>query len=295
MVVIRIFAGLGNQMFQYALYKLIQSMNKKVFADDYLIRKNGNAHYGLEIQDLFSAKYARIHPFFLSVVMKRPHNHAMLYNCVDGVLKKIGIEKIDHIHDRELSLQEIQDTDNRYYEGFWQKAELYSSIRDILLKEFDFSKRIIPDLNDDNRKMADRIKQSNSVSIHVRRGDYLKNADIFGGICTEDYYREAIKYISEKIDNPVFYMFSDDTEWVTDNFSFLDYTLVDINKGKNSHRDMYLMSICKHNIVANSTFSWWGAWLNTNKDKIVIRPKHFLNIDGGRDYIFPNEWVNLTY
>lgn len=124
------------------------------------------------------------------------------------------------------------------------------------------------------------MRNENSIAIHLRKGaDYLKS-DLMGkGLCPVEYYISAINYIKSHVDNPVFYVFTDNPNWVKENLPNFDYTLVDWNpvSGKRSFRDMQLMTYAKHNIIANSTYSWWGAWLNSNPDKIVIAPKKFFN------------------
>lgn len=130
---------------------------------------------------------------------------------------------------------------------------------------------------DKNYQIIEAMKKEMSVSIHIRRGDYLdsENAAMFGGICTDAYYRAAIDYLLERYPDAHFYIFSDDISYVREKYTGSQYTVVDWNKGENSFFDIQLMSCCKHNICANSTFSFWGARLNPNPDKIMIRPaKH---------------------
>jgi hypothetical protein len=138
------------------------------------------------------------------------------------------------------------------------------------------------------------INTTTSVSIHIRRGDYLssKFVDGFSNICTIDYYNRSIDKIKSNLDLPVFFVFSDDQEWVKQNIIIKNAFYLNHNIGKNSWQDMYLMSKCKHNIIANSSFSWWGAWLNSNNQKIVIAPKKWWN-DFKQDDVVPETWVRL--
>ena len=146
-----------------------------------------------------------------------------------------------------------------------------------------------------NADIAEKISQVNAVSLHVRRGDYIsdkKNA--FIGVCTLDYYKTAIEKIKTQVDNPVFFVYSDDINWVKNNL-VIDKTAVFVNhnRGQESYNDMHLMSLCKHNIIANSSFSWWGAWLNTSPDKIVIAPKQwFANMQDTSD-LLPDNWLKM--
>lgn len=144
-----------------------------------------------------------------------------------------------------------------------------------------------------------KIINSNSISLHVRRGDYENNSSakrLHGGICTLNYYKQAIELVASRIKNPVFFIFSNDLKWARENLELEKYkqVLVNLNKGNNSYKDMYLMSKCKHNIIANSSFSWWGAWLNANPKKIVICPKRWYNnkrLDS-KD-IVPESWIRI--
>ena len=118
------------------------------------------------------------------------------------------------------------------------------------------------------------MEETRSVSVHIRRGDYLDeiNRALFGGICTEAYYDQALAYMRKKLPQAKFFLFSDDTAYVRERYQGEEYRIIDWNKGKNSFYDMMLMSRCRHNICANSTFSFWGARLNPNREKIMIRP-----------------------
>ena len=179
--------------------------------------------------------------------------------------------------------------DNVYLSGYWQSEKYFSKSKDAIRKTYTF-----PQLTGTENLLAkDDILKSNSVSLHVRRGDYLKSKDL-GGVCTTEYYKKAIDYISMKIDNPKFFIFSDDILWCENNLEVEDARYINFNKGKDSYQDMHLMSLCKHNIIANSSFSWWGAWLNSNKNKIVISPKiWFKNRNISTNDLLLEEWIKF--
>jgi hypothetical protein len=146
-------------------------------------------------------------------------------------------------------------------------------------------------------KIAEQISRVNSVSLHVRRGDYVANLKVAAihGLCSKEYYASAIKFISKKVERPHFFVFSDDINWVENNFK-INYpcTYINQNFSNESYNDLRLMSLCQHNIIANSSFSWWGAWLNCNSEKIVIAPKKwFANSDKRCDDLIPEKWVRL--
>ena len=122
------------------------------------------------------------------------------------------------------------------------------------------------------RRWERQIREDNSVAVHIRLGDYIQIRELYGNICTEEYYRKAIQYIAGRIENPVFYVFSDEPERVGDLLSDYQCCVIEENRGTDSYKDMYLMSKCRHHIIANSTFSWWGAWLDDKPDKIVVTP-----------------------
>ena len=142
--------------------------------------------------------------------------------------------------------------------------------------------------------MLAQIDKVNAVSLHVRRGDYLlaKNMSVLG-VCGLDYYKKAIEYVAKNVKNPYFFLFSDDIPWVEENLKInYPYEIVDINNGKNSFYDLWLMKNCKHNIIANSSFSWWGAWLNENPNKIVVAPKKWMNTIKKVE-VCPKDWIRI--
>jgi hypothetical protein len=155
----------------------------------------------------------------------------------------------------------------RYIYGWWFDERYFLEHSIEIKKLFAFCS-----IDEINLKLGNEISSCNSVSVHIRRGDYAS----FGmKIIGEDYYKKAINIINSRIDNPVFYVFSDDrieSKELMDKLH-VNYIIVDNNVGENSYKDMYLMSKCKYNIIANSSFSWWGAWLNDNPEKIVISPE----------------------
>jgi hypothetical protein len=155
---------------------------------------------------------------------------------------------------------------------------------------------VFKNIDQRNRLIATEMQGLNAVSIHIRRGDYVKN-ELYNGACTLDYYRKAIDAISMRINDARFYLFSDDEQWAQDFLKILSIQAVVIhwNKKADSYRDMYLMSQCKHHIIANSTFSWWGAWLNKNPQKTVIAPAIWFS-DAPRDAdkdIIPDKWIRI--
>lgn len=184
----------------------------------------------------------------------------------------------------------LDNSSNLYYIGYWQSYKYFSSIESELRKIFTFPNSIIDNYN---KNLSDVILSSNSVSLHIRRGDYVGNS-IYENIATLDYYQRALDYMDKNVLNMKLFLFSNDVEWCLNNLNLKNCTVVSHNTGTNSFWDMYLMSSCKHNIIANSSFSWWGAWLNTNPGKIVISPKRWINDNRVNiDDIIPETWICL--
>ena len=157
-----------------------------------------------------------------------------------------------------------------YYDGFWQWERYFHDCQNEVKNAFTFKV-----IDNQNMELGAQMKCENSISIHFRRGDYLNLPRLM--VCDDDYYNSAISYMLEHVENPMFYVFSNDTKWSDDFMKKLQvpYRIIDFNQGQNSYRDMYLMTQCKHNIIANSSFSWWGAYLNSCSQKIVVSPKEW--------------------
>lgn len=273
--------GLGNQMFQYAYAHKERLDGHKVSCYYGLAEKRGN-HNGYELNDVFKGIVANrggVAVFILRVLCY------LIYNYKIGIIKKML---------NALSWELIwKDTDfsnttcrNFLVVGFWQSWKNVSDRSIFIFQEEKLSEK--------TKALQQRIESCNSISLHVRRDDYLSpnHENLFGGICTINYYEKAIKYICEYVRDPVFYVFSDDIPWVQENLVIPDAVYVTHNKGGDSWQDMYLISKCKHHIIANSTFSWWGAYLCNNKDKIVVCPPKLTNRGDSPD-LFPDEWTKI--
>ena len=178
--------------------------------------------------------------------------------------------------DIPFDYENVTRKEDGFYDGYWQNENNFLPIRDKILEVFSF-----PQFNDKrNIELAELITNKRAVSCHVRRGDYLK--DPLYGVCTSEYYVKAIDEINRKVSPDLYCVFSDDIKWCKENLGEIigkdkEIVFVDWNKGENSFRDMQLMSLCNHNIIANSSFSWWGAWLNNHDDKVVVAPNIWMN------------------
>ncbi|WP_026653803.1 alpha-1,2-fucosyltransferase [Butyrivibrio proteoclasticus] len=280
MVIVRIQGGLANQMFQYAFYYWLtqKHIEKSLDIDTYIdnsmyyhrvpSQECDPVHNGYELEKVFGIKDKSAD--LKDVYRLSEYRYDIVRKAFVKAKVKLAGRKKTQIGDNEDYLEHVDlaTADEMYFSGTWaakfKYANDYSSkIRDI----FSF-----PEIVDDNNmKIRLKIEETNSVSIHVRRGDYL---NIRNGInLKKDYYDNAIEIIRRRVNHPVFFVFSDDIEWCKKNINYGDTFFIDWNKGDESYRDMQLMSLCKHNIIANSTFSAWASWLNRNEDRIVISPE----------------------
>ena len=179
-----------------------------------------------------------------------------------------------------------------YLDGYWGSEKYFKDIEDIICEEFTV--KYAPDKK--NQTLINQILNCESVSLHIRRGDYVNDASAnkLFGTCSMEYYDSAIKEISRNIENPHFFIFSDDLEWMQKNMKLsFPTTYVNINGADKDYEDLRLMSYCKHFIIPNSTFGWWGAWLSDNKNKIIIAPKRWYNSMIEPKEFLPKNWIRL--
>lgn len=265
MIIVRVRGGLGNQMFQFAAAKaLAEHNNTACKLDLYYYTKHpfrkfelGKFNVPVEI-----ASHREISRFIGGNKVIR------FWNKYTNYLYCAEVCAQPHYHYYEDFFHLPPDI---YLSGYWQSSRYFASIAPKLLDWYTPRQA----LDSKNQKLIDDIRNSASVSVHVRRGDYT-GSTVFGFL-PEDYYTKAIAYMKKQVPQAVFYIFSDDLSWCRANLSFENAVFVDYNKGADSYKDLLLMLSCKHNVIANSTFSWWGAWLNRNASKIVIAPRLWFN------------------
>lgn len=288
--------GLGNQMFIYAFCEAIREKNQKAVLHIPFKRNTKKyGHQGYEIEKIFNIKP---NDGFWSIVLNNLlslYTHALRLlpsSYKNKFYKLIGLDvvqvKENFIYYPEVFLFKKK---NQLFRGTWQSEEFFNDVKDQVRSSFVFKESL---LSKETKEITIDIKATNSVSIHIRRGDYLSDqyAGGFAGICNDEYYISAINYIKSKYDNLQFYIFTDDHKWVAEHFKIENARYITHNYNNNSWQDMYLMSQCKHNIIANSSFSWWGAWLNSNTDKIVIAPKVWWR-GFDKDDVVPDDWIRL--
>ena len=272
-------------MFQYAFYLSLKNKVEDLNVDLSFFYIN-NQHNGYELDKLFGLNLNKINcpnSYFNSNLIKK---------ILKRVRREILIEKIiqDNFKYQDLSL--ILNKNNIYLNGYWQSEKYFKNIESKIRELYKF-----PAINEENNlELLEEIKELETVSIHIRRGDYIGHPEL-DGLAPIKYYENSIKYIKSKVKNPVFLIFSNDIEWCKENLQLNDEQVyyVDWNIKENSFRDMQLMSLCKHNIIPNSSFSWWGAWLNRNPRKIVIAPEKWFTDESKLPYkdIVPEEWIKI--
>lgn len=278
MVIIRVMGGLGNQLQQYALYKKLESMGKEVRLDvswfqDAGVQESVLAERELELDHLNGISYRAAAPEEIRSVLGRLWEEKEKASL--KFKRKLMPASNPCFMENDMYHEQIFGFTDKYLVGYWACEKYYADILEMLRREISFpGEKNLSDIFKRNREIVEKMQETESVSVHIRRGDYLDaaNRPIFGGISTNDYYRAAIAFLKEKYPQAAFFFFSDDIPYVREHYQEEASEIIDWNHGKNSIYDMMLMSHCKHNICANSTFSFWGARLNPHASKVMIRP-----------------------
>ena len=295
MIIVKLMGGLGNQMFQYAFGKALSLRIKKELKFDLsFYNNNKDRQFELNNFKIFNQEVSKNE--IDKIVKSKPLiykkiKYKIFHKTFPYYFFPIIIEKQFNYDPNILKIA----GNNLYVEGYWQTEKYFKDYREEL--ETDF--RLKNENNSDFLKLKDKILASNSISIHIRRGDYVNNP-VFKrnyGTCSNSYYKTAVEYINNHIDNIDIFVFSNDMLWAKKNLG-LPYHVnyIDCNYSLKSCEELKLMSFCKHQIIANSSFSWWAGWLNNNPEKIVISPKiWFTNneLNKQSDDIIPNEWIQL--
>ncbi len=266
MVIIRMQGGLGNQLFQYALYETFRAkgFETKVDISDY---EDGRESRSLEIQKLGlkpeTANRRDLRRYYAdsSVLTQRVFRYLF------------GRKKYYKERQYDFNPRVLEMTDG-FLSGYWQSEKYFADAAAVVRNKICFQDTDTEIM----RRREEQIVSTNSVSVHVRMGDYLKAPELYAGICGEGYYKEAFAYIADRVNAAVFYVFSDEPDKAKELFADYECHIVAENRGSDSYKDMYLMSRCRHHVIANSTFSWWGAWLDNRPDKIVITPQRWNNL-----------------
>jgi len=297
MKIVKLKGGLGNQMFQFAFAKSLELKQKEIVKLDMDFFEIYKSHNGLEIDKLFNIpnfsnkkeiqKFKGLYFYWLNkewsikTIEKKILGKNILYKPKYNYIIEKNINKFNKTY--------LELKGDYYFEGYFQSYKYFQQYNDEIRKIFAFPKIV----DKENLEILKKIKNTNSISLHIRRGDYLtKNSQL--NVLTMDYYKNAIQYILKNAKKPVFFIFSDDIKWCKKEFDFLNEKyFIDWNKKNKSFIDMQLISLCKHNIIANSSFSWWSAWLNKNPNKIVVCPKFwFIDVINNTDRCL-EEWKRI--
>ena len=293
MIVVRFEGGLGNIMFEYACGRRMAHVNNTALLFDVDACKTnplGDYSFNLEafninIQpNLASPEDLERYRSYRSI----PSKKAFFHNLLRADKKKYIEEKYYHFDPGILALR-----GDMYLHGWWQTEKYFSDIREILLNDFSLRNPF----TGTNSETAEKIKNSESVSIHIRRLDYVKNPKTrqYHGELPKNYYDATLELVAAQARNPRLFIFSDDVPWVKEHMRFPFETHYIEGNRNLPHEDITLMSLSKHNIIANSSFSWWGAWLNRNPGKIVVAPTPWVAETSKQDSkdVVPGSWIKL--
>lgn len=285
MKIIKLKAGLGNQMFQYAfMRKLSIILPEETIKSDIFYQSSINK-FNLNLNPASTKDLENICIF----KHKRPYKRK-----IPQKLKIIGeaIFNKKYFFETQRTFYNLKKIIKyNYFDGYWQTEKYFKDIRNILLKEFSLKTQYISKIE----AIKNQVKTENAVFLGIRRGDYLANKNTIKrvGIIEKTYYSNAIQYIKESVLNPVFYIFSDDIEWVKENMEFnCEVRFRDKENVLTDVEELMIMASCKHAIIPNSTFHWWGAWLIKDANKIVIAPEGWF-ADGTKTDIIPEEWIQM--
>ena len=287
MDIIRIFNGLGNQMSQYAFYlvkKKAYPWHTFFITNKY---KSKHIHNGYELGRIFGIKSCRLKESILFHFLQSMYKPVWGYK-VFGRFSH-SVEEAPNYDYSPVMLEPAKHLGFNFYWGGWHSERYFADIREELLKVYQFDESM---LNESSKMWVEMImKDEASCSIHIRRGDFLKDKKWADAI-PEGYYDRAIETIKSKHPNVVFYVFSNDLDWCKEYFGLSGFHYVEGNEGTDAWQDMFLMTKCHHHINANSSFSWWGAWLCTHNDSTTIVPSAF-RADMVTKDVYPERWIKI--
>lgn len=285
MIVFYAQGGLGNQLFQYATARRLALRNRCSLVVDhhwFLNPRSGETRRSLEL-----SRYP------VAVRLAKPHE----LMCWAPMRARIGrylkpVLPLHMLRERGCGVNKevLSAPRNSYLFGYWQSEAYFADIREQLLVELN----PVVSAGEEDVRILELIQKSTSVSVHVRRGDYVSSASTaaYHGVCTLDYYDRALEYLSERVVNPTLFVFSDDPDWAKSNlrYRFPAY-YIDHNTAGEAFQDLRLMSACQHHVLANSSFSWWGAWLSRSVDGLVIAPRRWYAVDRSTADLLPSRWI----
>lgn len=292
MILVQLNGGLGNQLFQYAFGRRIALDRRAELRFDLSAFTSQNRQYKLHHFNVIGspANASELKRFFwwkqentINSLVYR------LWNAGKAYYRRRWVEEQSIGFDKNI----LKCPREVYLRGYWQSEKYYKDIESILREDLTVKQP----LYGPNLSMMEKIKSCTAVSVHIRRGDYVLDPPTTRthGVLPLEYYQAATALILEHIPNPTFFVFSDDIPWIKGNLHVerADIIYVDHNSDEMDFEDLRLMSHCQHHIVANSSFSWWGAWLSSNENKMVVAPRKWYAIDLDTSDLVPESWIRL--
>jgi hypothetical protein len=284
MIIVKLVGGLGNQMFQYAAGLQLSVKHNVPLKFDLSFLNKEAKHY--------TQRFLELDKFNIHVELASEKEiKAIKKQRWKNIFVPTWIEE----QEKDIYTKFSKAGKNCYLNGYFQSEKYFINIAEQIRHKFRLKKTLT---EEKWTEIKQQIQNSNSVSLHFRRGDYVENARAHKhhGVCSMDYYQKAVKTIVENVENPLFFVFSDDIPWVKENFKIDFPTVFADKKDETIHSDFQLMSLCKHNIIANSSYSWWAAWLNNHKSKIVIAPEKWITnpqMQKKTADLIPKNWIKL--
>jgi hypothetical protein len=293
MIIVKLQGGLGNQMFQYACGRAVSLKHSvPLYLDVAGFPDHNDRVYNLDMFNIkaqIATEELIIDLMYKETTLLDKLKTKVLFKTIKkSFSSKYFPEKEPCVYD--CSIFNVEK--DVYLHGYWQSEEYFKGISNILKEDFTLKNP----LSKKSKEIADMICSSDSVSVHVRRGDYVSNPQTnkVHGTCDLSYYLKAVEIIASHVNNSHFYVFSDDPDWTKDNLQ-IDFpvTFINHNDVSKDYEALILMSLCKHQIIANSSFSWWGAWLNKNDKKTVVAPERWFAIEerNKKNDIVPATWT----
>jgi hypothetical protein len=298
MVIVRLWGGLGNQLFQYAAgLGVARKLKTELILDPTQLALDVNRPYELNRLKISGRLWTNTERAWAETMIRilRPINENTRAGAaiIKRLARATAARNFNFVEDAKKGVQSdvFERRGHVYLAGTWANEGYFSAIADTVRDEFIF----IQPPDNDNQRMLERIGNCNAISVHVRRGDYIsvpEHAQRYGQ-CSVGYYQAAVDYLRLRMSEPTVFVFSDDPDWAKENLKFAFPTVyVSHNTGNRNHEDLRLMSACRHFVIANSTFSWWGAWLGKANGKIVIAPRRW-TIDPTLSNPVPDHWTRL--
>ncbi len=302
MILVRLQGGLGNQMFQYAFGKMLAIKNgTELKVDLTLLQQKSDA--GIMVVRNFDLDIFELNPIIANedeiTYFNGYPNASLLKRMFYKIEKTIKPRKLIIQYQHEFSETQLNITDNSCIVGRWQSEKYFRDVSKVIYNEFRIKKEYLL-----NTIFQKQIAESEvPVSVHVRREDVIEKngqkiiSPLVNGNLDVSYYKDAVRYIQSKFEQPKFFIFSENTQWCEENLDFIpNAVLIKPERSKKGMaEDLFMITQCKHHIISNSTFSWWGAWLSENQDKIVVAPKKwsYTTAEFEPPYIIPDTWVKI--